>query len=191
MKQELLIEKETELNTMLKKAHQMLVDIQIPVAPIELISVKVNPSTSKKISAECIENHDGGFVLSFHAYSVYEPEINGEKYWTFSGMLHELIHTCYNGKEYGLWEHKGIFIKYAEEIKRVYGYNILSSIIPADYKYIAEYPLYSIVCPDCGAVMCFYSEKTWKKYKDMIEQGRQLMCVYCKNKNLVLGKVSK
>lgn len=185
MKKELLTQKTTELNNMLQKAHKMLMDIGVPVAPLDCISVTVNPNTRKRISAECIEEADGRFLILFHAYSVYEPEINGEKFWTFSGLLHELVHTCYNETEYGIWSHDNLFLKYAKKIQSAYGYNLLSAIQPEDYPYITETPLHSIICPDCGSMMYFYSDQTWAKYETIQNEHKPVLCAYCRKNHLV------
>lgn len=174
--------KTEELNNMLAKAHKMLADIDIPVAPLDKIAIAIDPNKRKRHIATCEQEYgDDEFLILFHYYSLKEKETDGEKQVTFSTILHELIHTCYNPskKEYGLWEHDTLFVQYARKTKKIYGYNLLRGFRPRDFQYAHKSPLAIFACKSCDFETWVYDKAQLEKWETAITEDRIGRCPYC------------
>lgn len=170
-----------EYNEMLKRAHQMLVDIDIPVAPLNTMIIRVDENARHKNIAQCLETSDG-FLILLHKYNLNVQAVDGEKSVIFTSILHELLHTCIGDEydNYGLFDHGKRFVDFANRIKDAYQYNVMTSVDKADLAFAHLEPVHITTCPHCGSQTLYYTKKTWEPMKKLIKEGRQIRCGYCK-----------
>lgn len=175
-------EESDELVEMLRKAHKMLVDINLPVADLDSIYIAYMKMRKhhKNHAAFCF-NRDNSNVI--FVSSDFKQERNPKKL-VLEIILHELVHLC--SKDGASWHpsHDKQFITWGQSIIDHYGINVMAGGKHFEYSY--KPVVVEIKCPCCPAIAPIHEgDKKFLqkhiKYMNMPSKPRYI-CPYCSSK---------
>ena len=167
----------TELNAMMARAENMLLAIGIPV-PVKDICPTIQLARAHSFYGMCCRKGNGinkGPYQFLIRISVYH--LNSSDKALMNTIIHELLHTCPD-----CHGHKGQWLKYANIVKREYGYDIRrvagdktteerQQLRSGKAPRVIRYVLY---CPSCGT--------EWKRTKmsKFVLHPEKYLCGKCR-----------
>lgn len=159
------------LDAMLKEYHQMMVDADIPVAPLDAIKISYKPYI--RAFGYCRYNFDGTFDIWIAQKMQSE---GGNRPYTRMVVCHELIHTC-SGQYDG---HDRKFLERCVQFNKKYGINP-NQAMADNIKFLGLPVRHSQVCPKCGRQWDFAdpADEKWNLLKTYYSNAT---CQYCGTK---------